>query len=189
MTFLYFNIALFVLAGCGTTTNEESVADKINDSTSEEVVKDDTGNSPSEKGVPNIDDEEEAEIISNYSSEQIEYACVWLQLGVNREIDELNIRHISAGDSINPNDDTSINYPEDVIQLSGSRLADGSVTYSNNGDGTINVYNIPLRWDGNYPAGEKFYNNMIENKERIYIDPGNNDKEIIEIIKLQNFHS
>lgn len=55
------------------------------------------------------------------------------------------VRHIPAGEPINHNDDTSANYSEDVIQLSGSRLVDGSVTYSGNGDGTINVYNVPLR--------------------------------------------
>lgn len=82
-----------------------------------------------------------------YSSEKIEYARVWLQLGPNQEIDELYVRHISAGEPINPNDDTSASYPEDVTQLAGSRLVDGSVTYHGNGDGTIHVYNVPLRWD------------------------------------------
>lgn len=43
---------------------------------------------------------------------------------------------------------------EDVIQLAGSRLIDGSVTYSGNRGGTINVYNVPLRLDGIYPVDE-----------------------------------
>lgn len=50
--------------------------------------------------------------LSQYSNEQIEYARVWLQLGPNQDIDELNVRHILAGEPINPNDDTSANYPE-----------------------------------------------------------------------------
>lgn len=110
-----------------------------------------------------------------------------MQLGPNQEIDELNVRKISAGEPINPDDETSANYPEDVIQLAGSRLVDGSVTYSGNGDGTINVYNVPLRWDGNYPAGEDFYNDIIENTKQVYIETGNDDK-IIALIKLQIVH-
>ncbi|API92415.1 hypothetical protein KM914_11270 [Virgibacillus pantothenticus] len=66
----------------------------------------------------------------------MEYARVWLQLGEIKDVDELNVRHIPAGTPLNPDDETSVNYPEDVIQLAGSRLVDGSVTYSSNGDGT-----------------------------------------------------
>ncbi len=47
----------------------------------------------------------EDNVLAAYSSEKIEYARVWLQLGPNQEIDELNVRHISAGEPINPNDD------------------------------------------------------------------------------------
>jgi hypothetical protein len=105
----------------------------------------------------------------------------------NKEIDELNVRRIMSGEPINPEDNTSINYPENVIQLSGSRLVDGSVTYSSNGDGTINVYNIPLRWDGDYPAGEEFYKNIIANKKTVQIDPGA-DQKVIELINKISIH-
>ena len=134
----------------------------------------------------NLDEEQEIEDnLSNYSSSQIEYARVWLQLGPNQEIDQLYVQHIPAGTPLNPNDETSLSYPEDVIQLYGSRLVDGSVTYSGNGDGTINVYNVPLRWDGVYPAGEEFYQNIIENTRLIYIDPNDDDK-VIKFIKILN---
>lgn len=52
-----------------------------------------------------------------------------------------------------------------------------SVTYSSNGDGTINVYNVPLRWDGNYPAGEEFYIDIIDQTKSVYIDL-ENDEEV-----------
>lgn len=134
----------------------------------------------------NLDEEQEIEDnLSNYSSSQIEYARVWLQLGPNQEIDQLYVQHIPAGTPLNPNDETSLSYPEDIIQLYGSRLVDGSVTYSGNGDGTINVYNVPLRWDGVYPAGEEFYQNIIENTRLIYIDPNDDDK-VIKFIKILN---
>lgn len=129
----------------------------------------------------------DGEALSKYTSNQIEYARVWLQLGPNQEIDELNVRHIPAGEKLNPDDETSASYPEDVIQLAGSRLVDGSMTYSGNGDGTINVYNIPLRWDGQYPAGKDFYNEIIQSTKLVRIDTGDNQK-VIRLIKLLNVH-
>lgn len=128
--------------------------------------------------------DDDKKTFSQYSSEQIEFARVWLQLAPNKDIDELNVLHIPAGTSLNPDDGTSSSYPEDVIQLAGSRLVDGSVTYSGNGDGTINVYNVPLRWDGKYPAGEKFYIDIIENTKLVYINP-RLDEKIVELIKVQ----
>ncbi|KAF1677653.1 MULTISPECIES: hypothetical protein [Bacillus] len=129
--------------------------------------------------------------LASYSSEKIEYARVWLQLAPNQEIDELNVRHISAGEPINPNDDTSACYPEDVIQLAGSRLVDGSVTYSGNGDGTINVYNVPLRWDSanDLDPGvmRKETEKIIKNKEKVYVNTGD-DKKIKHLIDLMIIH-
>lgn len=133
------------------------------------------------------DDKSEAEVsvsaLSEYSSKQIEYARVWLQLGANQEIDGLYVTEIPAGTPLNPDDETSGVYPEDVIQLAGSRLVDGSVTYSGNGNGTINVYNVPLRWDGEYPAGEEFYTELIESTELVPIDVGE-DEDVIRLIEL-----
>ncbi|PAV30668.1 hypothetical protein CIL05_06080 [Virgibacillus profundi] len=128
---------------------------------------------------------EEGKALSKYTSEEIEYARVWLQLGENQDISELNIERIPAGEPLNPDDKTSANYPEDVIQLAGSRLVDGSVTYSSNGDGTINEYNVPLRWDGKYPAGEDFYKEIIEGTKQVSIAPGD-DEKVEELIKILN---
>jgi hypothetical protein len=147
----------------------------------------DTDQTPTENSDLNVGDEKYKETLSQYSSEQIEYARIWLQLGPNQDIDGLYVRHIPAGTPLNPDDDTSASYPEAVIQLAGSRLVDGSVTYSSNGDGTINVYNVPLRWDGSYPAGKKFYTDIIKNKKLVHVDPGD-DEKIIKLIKLLNVH-
>ena len=122
--------------------------------------------------------------LKEYTNEQIEYARIWLRLGPNQEIEELNITHIAAGTPLNEDDETSAVYPENVIQLAGSRLIDGSVTYSGNGNGTINVYNVPLRWDGQYPAGEQFYKEILENTKLVSIDTGN-DEAVVKLIKLQ----
>jgi hypothetical protein len=190
-----------MLAGCGDKTNDgaadddlknnsplessaeetagESEADDRMDTSTEGSAHSESDSTASEKSSG---DKENKATLSQYSSQQIEYARVWLQLGPNQDLDELYVQHIPAGTPLNPEDETSAGYPEDVIQLAGSRLADGSVTYSGNGDGTINVYNVPLRWDGQYPAGEKFYTDIIENTKQVYIEPGE-DERVIELIE------
>ncbi len=165
-----------------TETDESSSSseEEKSDSTTEESENQDTESSSSENNT-----EENKDALSQYSSQEIEYARVWLQLGPNQELDELNVHHIPAGTPLNPDDETSLTYPEDVIQLAGSRLVDGSVTYSGNGDGTINVYKVPLRWDGQYPAGEEFYQELIDNTELVAIDTGD-EEQVIKLIKLLN---
>jgi len=127
----------------------------------------------------------------HYSSREIEYARVWLQLGPNPDIDELNVRHIAAGEPVNPSDDMSVNYPEDVTSLAGSRSVDGAITYSSNGDGTINIYEVPLHWES--PAQvEKGYmqtytEKIIHNTKLAYIDPGDDD-QVINLIEIINIH-
>lgn len=180
------------------TEEEQDIAEKNNspdkkenksESTSEsKKPESNDSNEASSKENENTNSNDQSEIeksdaLSKYSSDEIEYARIWSQLGENQDIDELNVHHISEGEPLNPDDETSANYPEDVIQLAGSRLVDGSVIYSSNGDGTINEYNVPLRWDGKNPAGEDFYKDIIENTEEISIDTGINEK-IIELIKL-----
>lgn len=153
----------------------------------ESAIDDSSDTSSSNKESANPSDH----ALSGYSSEKIEYARVWLQLGPNQEIDELNVRHISAGEPINPNDDTSASYPEDVVQLAGSRLVDGSVTYSSNGDGTIHVYNVPLRWESSADVDKNFMKEytegIIKNTKVVDVDPGN-DKEIVKLIDIMNIH-
>jgi hypothetical protein len=156
--------------------SEDTASNNFSDTSSEQ---------PESKESTHTEQTGEINILSEYSSAEIEYARVWLELGPNQELDELNVRHISAGEPINPNDETSLSYPEDVIQLAGSRLVDGSVLYSGNGDGTVNVYHVPLRWDGEYPAGEEFYQEIIDNTKLESISPGN-DEEVLELINLLN---
>ncbi|MCY7794627.1 hypothetical protein MOC18_13170 [Bacillus spizizenii] len=160
-----------------TTALEESAMDESSETSSEEVKNEEKG--------------KEDSVLAAYSSEKIEYARVWLQLGSNQEIDELNVRHISAGKPINPNDNTSASYPEDVIQLAGSRLVDGSVTYHGNGDGTIHVYNVPLRWDSaddlDQGVMQEVTENIIKNAKKVYVDPGDNEK-IKQLIDIMMIH-
>ncbi|WP_394120350.1 hypothetical protein [Planococcus donghaensis] len=180
----YVIAALLLLAGCGEEDAPIMDASKARGEP-EETPLEEGGKEGAEDET--ITDEAASnsgeDALSEYSSEQIEYAKVWRQLGPNQEIDGLYVEQIPEGTPLNPDDDTSAAYTEPVIQLAGSRVVDGSVTYSSNGDGTINLYNVPLRWDGEYPAGEDFYNDMIENTEVVEIEPGDNE-EIIRLIEL-----
>ncbi|ASK64095.1 hypothetical protein CFK37_19010 [Virgibacillus phasianinus] len=170
-------------------TEEDSQIHKKEDKSEGELTTDGSNETSAEEtkkdGSNEAIESEENNALSHYSSDEIEYARVWLELGPNQDINELNVRHILAGEPLNPNDETSANYPEDVVQLSGSRLVDGSVTYSSNGDGTINVYKVPLRWDGKNPAGKAVYQTINENTKTAYIDPSDNQK-VIKYIKLLN---
>lgn len=164
--------------------DSEDDREKNETNDSNEASPKETENNASNETSPNS----EGDALAAYSAEEIEYARVWLQLGPNQEVDELNVHFIPAGEPLNPDDATSATYPEDVIQLAGARLVDGSITYHGNGDGTIHVYHVPLRWDGNYPAGEDFYKEIIENTELEYVDPGN-DEDVVELINVLNIHS
>ncbi|GGC77505.1 putative lipoprotein YdeJ [Thalassobacillus devorans] len=198
-------LLLVLLLGCSAGTAEETNTDaavdseeesKTNNNEDSETEKSGDEDSEATSSGENTSNEEsdtasgsaEEDPLADYSSEEIEYARVWLQLGELKEVDELNVRHIPSGTPLNPDDETSADYPEEVIQLAGSRLVAGSVIYSGNGDGTINVYHVPLRWDGEYPAGESFYSDLIENTKLVAVDTGN-EKDIIELIEVLNIHN
>jgi len=164
----YFSAAIALLAGCGNdvepeaTDSEQTPAAETSAEETEEGTavdrsgeEDDSAADESEtSGSNDIDSVTKESALDAYSSEQIEYARVWLQLGPNQEIDGLYVKKIRAGSQPNPDDETSGVYPEDVIQLAGPRLVAGSVTYSGNGDGTSKVYNVPRRLEGETRAGE-----------------------------------
>jgi len=209
-----FLVAIF-LSACGNSSdqndnadNKEKVADegsnsdnKSNENSDDNYVgsENDFANKENEDSEENSNQPENASEDSNdnegsgalvrYSSEEIEYARIWSQLGDTQDIDELNVHHISSGEPLNPDDETSIDYPENVVQLTGSRLVDGSITYSSNGDGSIKLYNkVPQRWDGKNPAGENVYKQIIENTKQVSIDTGD-DKKVEELIKKLKIHS
>ena len=192
-------VVILILIGCDSNSIEESPAEALkgsanvqedskssNSNNIEDISKeepDSISSEPTTSEEINMNEDQGKKTLTQFTNEEIEYARIWLQLGPNQQIDELNVKHIPAGTALNPEDFTSASYPENVIQLAGSRLVDGSVTYSGNGNGTINVYNVPLRWDGIYPAGEQFYIDIIQNTKLMYVDP-NDEEKVIRLIKL-----
>ncbi|WP_431803106.1 hypothetical protein [Halobacillus andaensis] len=165
--------------------NAEDTVEKDSEDTSSEETKDENRENTYEK---------EEQALDEYSSKEIEYARVWRQLGSHQGIEQLSVEHIPAGTPLNPDEEISLDYPEDVVKLRGSRLVDGEgVIYSSNRDGTINVYDVPIRWYGGFPRPEKFddedvledMEDMINNTEEVYVEPGN-DEETINLIEKIN---
>jgi membrane-bound lytic murein transglycosylase len=124
--------------------------------------------------------------LTQYNSEQIEYARVWNQLGPLKNnmngMDELDVTKISKGTKVNPQVKNSAVYPENVVKLSAPMKAGGSITYSSNGDGTINVYkNVPYNWvdtsQSDSDKAEKATKDAIsKNIQTVKIKPTDNEQ-------------
>ncbi|MFC6465237.1 hypothetical protein ACFP65_09700 [Marinilactibacillus sp. GCM10026970] len=194
---------LLSTTGCADSTDEEttqpneteqaeSIEEFIEDT--EQIESDESETSEGKTYSEFEEDQEETEkskdILAEYSNDEIEYARIWLQLGPNQEISELNVQHFPAGTPVNPKDENSAVYPDDVVQLSGSRLVDGSVTYSSNGNGTINVYEVPYRWETTMSEVEVvdgvsvYTQNLLDETEVVSVDVGE-DASVVELIELE----
>lgn len=122
--------------------------------------------------------------LNNFNSKEIEYAWVWYQLISTRNdlkgIKNVYVTEIPKGSKVNPQAKNSAIYKEKVVKLEAPMRAGGSVTYSSNGDGTINVYNnIPYKWENSqnsdYSQMNKITKKAIEeNIETVYIKPYDN---------------
>lgn len=130
--------------------------------------------------------------LNDFNSEEIEYARVWYQLISTRNdlkgIRDVYVTEIPKGSKVNPQAQNSAVYKENVVKLEAPMRAGGSITYSSNGDGTINVYNnIPYKWESSqtsdYSQMDKVTRKAIEdNIETIYIKPHDNKQ----VAKLAN---
>lgn len=105
-------------------------------------------------------------VLQSYSDEEIEYARVWLdyyeQFGNSPPA--LTVQFWEKGDPISRSfEEDSALFPEDVVVLTGEFTADGRLVYSSNNDGTINLYDIPSHWPGEYEmeGGVKVYTQKI----------------------------
>ncbi|MCA1060354.1 hypothetical protein LCL96_15555 [Rossellomorea aquimaris] len=167
-------------------STEQAEPEKEESQRAEETEADETVDSVDmqEATSQNQSDSEE-DPLATYPSDKIEYARVWLQVIGNQDVEELNVRHISAGENLNPYDEESVSYPEDVIVLSGKAMADGVVTYSGNGDGTINVYDVPSHWPTSEQlkeSMEEYTQGIVEGAEKVSVDAGE-DEEVIGLIE------
>ncbi|MDK9861422.1 hypothetical protein P1A29_13405 [Staphylococcus equorum] len=164
---------LVILVGCNSNSSSDT-----NTSQSKYNEK----NNDSNENQQSID--KKKSYLNNFNSEEIEYARVWYQLISTRNdlkgIRDVYVTEIPKGSKVNPQTQNSAVYKENVVKLEAPMRAGGSITYSSNGDGTINVYNnIPYKWESSqtsdYSQRDKITRKAIEdNIETIYIKPHDN---------------
>lgn len=126
------------------------------------------------------------EKLEHYSGEEIEYARLALMLDepegstiyVNKEEAKYPVFNHDGADS-------SIVFPNRTIWLTGEYMPDGFVVYSPLGEGYIDLYPMPYKLDPNRTSEEykEYAKEILDNAERLYIDPAD-DEELIE--KLEN---
>lgn len=141
--------------------NNEATNDDKTEASREDNTKNNTNKNESEEKQTKNNKES---YLADFSSKEIEYARIWEQLGPMKNnmkgMDTLYVKEIPKGSKVNPQAENSAVYQEDVVKLEAPIKAGGSVTYSSNGDGTINVYNkVPYRWADSQMSG---YSNMDE---------------------------
>src|SRR5690606_19418060 len=92
----YFSAALALLASCGNDAEPEATPDPPADETAENTETEQTDpdapeeNDNTEEGTEEeeaADEETGGSALDAYTSQEIEYARVWLQLGPNQDID------------------------------------------------------------------------------------------------------
>ncbi len=152
-----------------------------------ETIKDIIENVPGNHGLFEHGEQAEENTEANfdgYSDEEIEYARVWLDY-VNGPIHpQLSVSFDDKGAPINIYiEDKNIVYPEDVTVLRGEFTADGLVTYSSNGDGTINVYDVPTHWHQQSDAAmREATENVLETIMTKEVPTGN-DEQVLNILE------
>lgn len=151
---------------------EEFVMDEDADDEEDSDADDESGENDEENASGDLDD---------YNAQEIEYARVWLEVNGDEDIDTLQARYISSGEPVNSDASESADYPEEVIRLTAD--SDDIVTYSGNGDGTLNLYDVPSDWeDVSDDDMEKYTEDIIGDTESVSIDP-NEDDVVIKMIK------
>lgn len=162
---------LIILVGCNSNSSSDTSQSKDNEK-----------NNDSNENQQSTD--KKKSYLNNFNSEEIEYARVWYQLISTKNdlkgIRDVYVTEIPKGSKVNPQAQNSAVYKENVVKLEAPMRAGGSITYSSNGDGTINVYNnIPYKWESaqtsDYSQMDKVTRKAIEdNIETIYIKPHDN---------------
>lgn len=175
-----------------TKINEEASSENNTNDSNEDLGDFDSESEALTDQFGTFEDSDSSEAInplSNYSPMEIEYARVWLEVVGNKDIDTLNVSYISNGESVSQYEGRGVGYPEDIVYLFTDFLAGGNVFYGSNGDGSINLYDVPTRWptpeqlkEERNQTPEEYAQYIIDNPKRVLIDPGD-DAEVENIIR------
>src|SRR5699024_5280266 len=132
-------------------------------------------------------------VLNSYSDEEIQYARVWLdyyeQFGNSPPA--LTVQFWEKGDPISRSfEEDSALFPEDVVVLTGEFTADGRLVYSSNGDGTINLYDIPSHWPGEYEmeGGVKAYTQKIADSPKKKSIPEGDIIEVLDVLEVMSVY-
>ncbi len=82
-----------------------------------------------------------------------------------------------------------MDYPYDVTHLSGEFTAQGSITYTSHGDGSITIYPLPSHWhqeDQSEEGYREYTQEVLDNAETVNIVPGN-DEDVVNKIESVEF--
>ncbi|WP_202809298.1 hypothetical protein [Staphylococcus equorum] len=178
---------LALLTSCSSESKEDN---------QDEMKQDNNENQSSHSASDTSENQKENTYLEGFNAEEIEYARIWYQLRIsNYNVDAsmpIYVTKISKGSKVNPQSEESAVYKEDVTTLASSHRAIGSITYSSNGDGTINLYkNVPYKWESpqvsDYSKMGEVTKNAIENNiETLYVKPWDN-QDVSESAKNINY--
>jgi len=134
-----------------------------------------------------------AKALQSYSDEEIEYARVWLdyyeQFGNSPPALTVEFWKKGSPVSVTFEEDSAL-FPEDVVVLTGEYTADGRLVYSSNGDGTINIYDIPSHWPGEYEmeGGVKAYTQKIADSPEKKSIPEGDIIEVLDVLEAMSVY-
>lgn len=101
----------------------------------------------SEEKLDGSEEGQEKTGLEGYTAEEIIYASVWASRYKGPNAPDVNVSFKKKGERVNPYTEKAIAYPEDVVFLKGEFTADGMITFSINEDGSINEYQVPIKWN------------------------------------------
>ena len=156
------------LASCGLIESNKT----IQSSQSSDVESNNTQSAEVPTAESSESDSDQS--LAEFSDEEIEYARVWLNEGKNMDVSNLKVTLRPKGSLINPDNVNYGTYDEDIIEIRGPQETDGHVVYSvrDKGSGYIHIYPIPYIFD--HAESQEFskYENIEENTEAVYLEPG-----------------
>lgn len=128
--------------------------------------------------------------LKDYDSKEVEYARI---LMMTNEVDPsatvIHVYNEPAGSPVSIYSEASAKFPYDVTHLYGDFSAQGYLTYSSHGDGYITIYPVPSHWHQEDQSDEgyrKYTQEILDNAQKIYVQPFNN-QDVIDKIESVEF--
>src|SRR5699024_7640260 len=120
-------------------------------------------------------DDNSTSYLTGLSASEIEYARVWHQLGMIKDVKNIYVKKYAKGSPVNENAEMNEKYPADVVKLEEPMIVGGSITYSSIENRTIKIYKkIPYRWK----------TSTSSNPEDVYQDTKNAVEQDVETVEV-----